>query len=160
MIALLIGFVTALAAAVVSLLVVASVLAPRDLPKQALLRLYPDLLRLMVSLCRDPRVGRRVRWRLFVAVVYDAQPFNLIPDFVPVIGLADNVVVTAWAIRSALRTSGRDVVLSHWHGTAASFVLVCKLCSLNAATDLQADKKTGASREPTARATSSRSVGA
>jgi uncharacterized membrane protein YkvA (DUF1232 family) len=94
------------------------------------LRVYPDLVRLLASLSRDPRVGRAVRWRLLVALAYNAQPFNLIPDFIPVIGFADNVVVTAWAVRSAIRTSGPAVVLSNWSGSQAGFVLVCRLCRM------------------------------
>ena len=50
------------------------------------------MVRLLASLAKDRRVSRAVRWRLLVALVYNAQPINIIPDFVPVIGLADNVV--------------------------------------------------------------------
>ena len=54
----------------------------------------------------------------------------MIPGFVPVIGLADNVMVTAWALRSAIRKSGPDVVSSNWPGSQAGFTLLCRLCQL------------------------------
>lgn len=128
--ALLAGLASALAAAIAALFLAARIAAPRDMPRAALLRLYPDLLRLLVGLARDKRVGTPVRWRLMVALAYNAQPFNLIPDFIPVVGLADNVIITAWAVRSAIRKSGADVVRSHWRGGPASFALVCRLCRL------------------------------
>jgi uncharacterized membrane protein YkvA (DUF1232 family) len=125
-----IGLATSLVAAVAALLIATVVARPRGLSPGELLRVYPDLVRLLASLSRDHRVGRAVRWRLLVALVYNAQPFNLIPDFVPVIGFADNVVVIAWAVRSAIRTSGPAVVLSNWSGSGAGFALVCRLCRM------------------------------
>jgi len=128
--ALLVGLATALAAAVAALIIAAVVAAPRDMPMADLLRVYPDLVRLLAGLSKDRRVARQVRWRLLVALAYNAQPINLIPDFIPVIGLADNIVVTAWAVRSAIRKSGTEVVLSHWQGSPASFGMLCRLCRL------------------------------
>lgn len=130
--ALLVGLATALAAAFIILLVAAAVAAPRDMPATEVLRVYPDVLRLLIRLSRDPRVSRPVRWRLLIAVAYNVQPINLIPDFIPVVGMLDNVVVTAWAVRSAVRRSGPEVVFSLWRGSPAGFALLCRLCRLSA----------------------------
>jgi uncharacterized membrane protein YkvA (DUF1232 family) len=73
--------------------------------------------------------------RLLVALVYNVQPVNVIPDFVPVIGFADNVVVTAWALRSAIRKSGPAVLVGNWSGSRSSFALVCRLCQLRISHD-------------------------
>jgi len=131
-IAALIGLATAVVAAFAALLAAAVFAAPKNARKADLLWLYPDLVRLLVGLSRDRRVAWPVRWRLLVAAAYNVQPINLIPDFVPVVGLADNVVVAAWAVRGAIRRSGPEVVLSHWHGNPASFAVVCRLCRLDA----------------------------
>jgi uncharacterized membrane protein YkvA (DUF1232 family) len=128
-----VGLLTSLVAAAAALLIAAAVARPRGLSPGELLRVYPDSVRLLASLSKDRRVGRAVRWRLLVALVYNIQPINIIPDFVPVIGLADNVVVTAWAVRSAIRKSGPAVVLSNWSGSRAGFTLLCRLCRLNVA---------------------------
>jgi uncharacterized membrane protein YkvA (DUF1232 family) len=136
--ALLVGLASALAAAFVVLLVAAAVAAPRDMPVAEVLRVYPDVLRLLIRLSKDPRVARPVRWRLLVAVVYNVQPINLIPDFIPVVGMLDNVAVTAWAIRSAVRRSGPEVVFSQWRGSPAGFVLLCRLCRLSPRPEPQA----------------------
>ena len=135
MVALAVGLATSLAAAAGALLIAAALARPRGLSACDLLRVYPDLVRLLASLSRDRRVSRAVRWRLLVALVYNAQPFNIIPDFVPVIGLADNVVVTAWAVRSAIRKSGPAVVRSNWSGSRSGFTLLCRLCRLNGAAE-------------------------
>ena len=125
-----IGLAMSLVAAAAALLIAAAFARPRGLSPGELLRVYPGLARLLVSLSRDRRVGRAVRWRLLVALAYNAQPFNVIPDFVPVIGFADNIVVTAWAVRSAIRKAGPAVVLSNWSGSRAGFAVVCRLCRL------------------------------
>jgi uncharacterized membrane protein YkvA (DUF1232 family) len=132
-VALAVGLATSLVAAVAALLIAAALARPRGLSAGDLLRVYPDLVRLLARLSRDKRVGRAVRWRLLVALVYNAQPINLIPDFVPVVGLADNIAVTAWAVRSAIRKSGPAVLLSNWRGSPASLDLLCRLCRLNLA---------------------------
>ena len=62
-----------------------------------------------------------------VTTTLSAQPINLIPDFVPVIGFADNVVVTAWALRSTIRGVGREVVAQHWSGSQAGLAMVLRL---------------------------------
>jgi len=130
MIIMVAGLATSLMVAAAALLITAAVVRPPDLSASGLLRLYPDVVRLLMSLSKDRRVGRAVRWRLLVALAYNAQPVNVIPDFVPVIGLTDNIVVTAWAVRSAVRKSGSAVVLSNWRGSWAGFVLLCRLCRL------------------------------
>jgi uncharacterized membrane protein YkvA (DUF1232 family) len=128
--AALIGLATAIAAAVAALGVAAALMAPRGMSAAELLLVYPQLVRLLVSLSKDKQVARQVRWRLLVALAYNAQPINLIPDFIPVIGLADNVVVIAWAVRSAIRKSGPEVVLRNWSGSPAGLSLLCRLCRI------------------------------
>jgi uncharacterized membrane protein YkvA (DUF1232 family) len=46
----------------------------------------PDLARLVVRLARDPRVPRRAKLSLVLLACYLALPFDLIPDFIPVLG--------------------------------------------------------------------------
>jgi uncharacterized membrane protein YkvA (DUF1232 family) len=103
---------------------------PKGLGWRGLTVFFPNVLRLMRGLYRDPDVPRSVRIRVWIAVVYNIQPINLIPDFVPVIGFADNVVVTAWALRSAVRRAGPDAVARHWPGTPEQFALLLRVARL------------------------------
>jgi uncharacterized membrane protein YkvA (DUF1232 family) len=96
-----------------------------------MVRVFPDALRLAANLYRDPTMPGSVRWRLRVALLYNIQPFNLIPDFIPVIGFADNVVVLAWALRSTVRIAGPDAVGLHWTGSPTSLATLYRVLRLS-----------------------------
>ena len=80
-----------------------------------------------------------VRWRIALALLYNAQPFNLIPDFIPVIGFADNVVVTTWALRGAVRRAGPDSVARHWRGSRTELELLYRVGRLGAPPPVEDD---------------------
>lgn len=65
-------------------------------------------------LARDPRVPRRAKVALLIAGAWVISPIDLIPEFLPVIGPLDDVVVVALALRYAARAVPRDVVLEAW----------------------------------------------
>ena len=100
------------------ILVVALLIArPRGNVITESLRLMPDLLRLVTRLARDKTLPRGVRVRLGLLVAYLAFPLDLIPDVVPVLGYADDVVAVLWALRSVIRVVGEEPVRRHWPGT-------------------------------------------
>lgn len=72
--------------------------------------------RLLKRLLADHRVPRRHKLLLALAVGYLLLPFDLVPDFLPVAGYLDDVVVVALCVRGVLRTAGPDVVAEHWSG--------------------------------------------
>jgi uncharacterized membrane protein YkvA (DUF1232 family) len=130
LLSILIGLVSALAAAWVGLTAVLILARPKGLEWRGLTAFIPNVLRLLRRLYQDSRVPRTVRVRVWIAIAYNIQPFNLIPDFVPVIGFADNVVVTAWALRSAVRKAGIEAVSRHWPGTADQFAVLIRVARL------------------------------
>jgi uncharacterized membrane protein YkvA (DUF1232 family) len=80
-------------------------------------RLLPDVLRLARRLARDPSASRGVRIRLWMLLAYLAFPIDLVPDFVPVIGYADDVVIVAAILRSVVRSAGPAAIRRNWPGT-------------------------------------------
>ena len=90
-------------------------------------RLVPNLARLLVRLSHDRTLPLQVRARIYVAIAYNVQPINLIPDFVPVIGLVDNVLVIVWALRSTVRRAGREAIVRHWPGTPEGLATLFRL---------------------------------
>jgi uncharacterized membrane protein YkvA (DUF1232 family) len=64
----------------------------------------------------NPRVPRRAKWAVAVAAVWVLSPIDLIPEFLPVIGPLDDVVVVALALRYAARRVPRDVLVEAWAG--------------------------------------------
>lgn len=95
-----------------------------------LLRLVPDLVRLVSRLARDPSLPRGVRVRLGALLVYLALPIDLVPDVIPVVGYADDVVVVALALRSVVRRAGVEPVERHWPGTAVGLDAVLRLAGV------------------------------
>lgn len=84
---------------------------------RAVLRLAPDVVRLVRRLVADPSVPRATRWWLGGLLVYLLSPIDLIPDFVPVIGYADDAIVVVVALRFAIRHAGLPAIERHWPGT-------------------------------------------
>lgn len=62
----------------------------------------------------DPRVPRRARIAVGIALIWVLSPIDLIPEFLPVIGPLDDVVVVALALRYAARQVPRSVLLEAW----------------------------------------------
>ena len=90
-------------------------------------RLLPDVVRLASRLARDDGLPRGLRVRLWLLLGYLALPIDLIPDFIPVIGYADDVLLVLWTLRSVLRVAGEDAVQRHWPGTPAGLASVMRL---------------------------------
>ena len=79
----------------------------------------------------DPDIPRGVRIRLALLLVYLALPVDLIPDFVPVIGYADDAIIVALVLRSTMRRAGPDALARHWPGTPEGLNALKRLCRLN-----------------------------
>lgn len=80
-------------------------------------RVLPDVLRLVGRLARDRSLPSTLRWRVWLLVAYLALPFDVVPDFIPVIGYADDVVLVVITMRAVIRRAGPDAVERHWPGT-------------------------------------------
>jgi len=76
----------------------------------------PDCLTTVRRLRRDPRVPRRAKIAVVIAGLWVASPIDLIPEFLPVIGPLDDIVVVALALRYAARRVPRAVLLEAWPG--------------------------------------------
>ncbi len=94
------------------------------------LRLLPHLLVLLRRLAGDRDLPRGVRVRLIGLLAYLALPVDLMPDFIPVVGYADDVVVVALVLRSVVRRAGFDAVERHWPGNPAGLDVVRRLAGM------------------------------
>jgi uncharacterized membrane protein YkvA (DUF1232 family) len=65
---------------------------------------------------RDPRVPRSAKAAILIAMIWVISPIDLIPEFLPVIGPLDDVVVVVLALRYAARRVPRHVLLEAWPG--------------------------------------------
>jgi uncharacterized membrane protein YkvA (DUF1232 family) len=94
------------------------------------LRVLPDVLRLVRRLAADKSLPRGVRVRLWLLLVYLAIPIDLIPDFIPVLGYADDAIIVTAVLRGVVRRAGLDAVRAHWPGTEDGFAVVVRLAGL------------------------------
>ena len=90
---------------------------PEDLDMRQALRLLPDTLRLLRRMASDSTVPHTSRWLLWALLGYLAMPVDLVPDFVPVIGYADDIIVVIGVLRFVIRRTGTERVRHHWPGT-------------------------------------------
>jgi uncharacterized membrane protein YkvA (DUF1232 family) len=96
---------------------------------RALLMLVPDCLVLLRRLTADPRTPRRSRLLLVALVAYLAMPFDVIPDFIPILGQLDDAILIALTLRMVLRVSGPDRIREHWPGPPSALVGILRLAS-------------------------------
>jgi uncharacterized membrane protein YkvA (DUF1232 family) len=112
-------------------LYVALVLALRALGRKTEARAWagfvPDCAVLFTRLARDARLPRRQRFLLVALVAYLSLPFDLIPDFIPVLGALDDAILVALVLRTVLRGAGAEIVREHWPGPQRSLDLVLRL---------------------------------
>jgi uncharacterized membrane protein YkvA (DUF1232 family) len=103
------------------------VLAGRRTAARALGGFIPDCVILLRRLLGDERVPRSRRFVLVALVAYLVMPFDLVPDFIPVAGQLDDVIIAAVALRYALRSGGPQLLKEHWPGPAESLNAVMRV---------------------------------
>ena len=111
----------------VVLLVVLWRTMPEETTLRSTLRLIPDVVRLVRRLATDRALGGGVRWRLWLLLAYLAMPLDLVPDFIPVIGYADDAIVIALTLRSVVRHAGAEALERHWSGAPEGLAAVLRL---------------------------------
>jgi uncharacterized membrane protein YkvA (DUF1232 family) len=112
-----IGIVAAFAALWLILVFALIAARPKGLRASDAARLMPDLVFLVRDLARDRSIPRRVRARIWILLAWMASPIDAIPDVIPVIGMADDVILAYFVLRSVARVAGIDVLEQHWRGT-------------------------------------------
>ena len=100
------------------------ILRPRDARLADLIRIVPDVLRLARSLIGDRSVPLGVRAALVGMVAWVVNPIDLIPEFIPVLGPLDDVVVAVLVLRYVRRRLGDDQLSRRWPGRPQGYVLL------------------------------------
>lgn len=93
-------------------------------------RLLPDVVRLVTRLACDRGVPLSVRLRLWALLAYLAMPIDLVPDFIPVLGYADDAIVVALVLRSVARRAGKAKLAEHLPGTTEGLAAVERLARI------------------------------
>jgi uncharacterized membrane protein YkvA (DUF1232 family) len=109
------------------LLVLFWALRPKGVSVRELLGLIPDVLRLLRSVIGDRSAPPDVRLVLVGLVAWILSPIDLIPEFIPVLGPIDDVVVAIVAMRYVRRRVGIEDLRRRWTGTDDGFALLVRV---------------------------------
>ncbi|MEE8549676.1 MAG: DUF1232 domain-containing protein [Gemmatimonadota bacterium] len=91
-----------------------------------LLRNLPHFLRLLVGLLGDARVSRGDKALLTAAIVYTITPLDLLPDFIPLVGLLDDLYFVALAVDRLVKHTDPQVLRAHWDGPEETLESLCQ----------------------------------
>ncbi len=94
-------------------------------------RLLPDTLRLVRRLAVDRTIPRRTRGLIWALLIYLASPIDLVPDFLPIIGYADDAIVTSFVLRHVIARAGVSKLDEHWPGTRDGLSALLRLLRLD-----------------------------
>jgi uncharacterized membrane protein YkvA (DUF1232 family) len=94
---------------------------------RALAGFVPDCVVLLTRLLRDPRVPRRSKVLVAALLPYLALPFDLIPDFIPVVGQLDDAILVALVLRRVVLRTDPELLRELWPGPEASLQIVLRL---------------------------------
>jgi uncharacterized membrane protein YkvA (DUF1232 family) len=112
------------------LVVLALVVAGRRTDARALAGFVPDCVILFSRLLRDPRVPRRSKILVAALIPYLALPIDLIPDFIPVAGQADDAILVALVLRILVKRTDAVVLRELWPGPDRSLAAVLRLAGV------------------------------
>ena len=118
------AIIAGLVAAWLALLLLLWLIRPRDVGARELARLVPDILRLVRDLVTDPTAPRGVRAALVILLAWLISPIDLIPEFIPVLGPLDDVIVAIVILRYVRRRLGDVELRRRWRGTDDGWALV------------------------------------
>jgi len=88
--------------------------SPAGQKRESVLSLIPRLAKFLYHLARDPRVPWTVKAALVGLAAYLACPLDIIPDWIPVLGYLDDVLIVGFAVGYVLRKVPLDLVREHW----------------------------------------------
>jgi uncharacterized membrane protein YkvA (DUF1232 family) len=119
--------VLGLVAAWLALLLLLWLIRPRGVGARELARLVPDILRLVRDLLMDRSTPRSVRVALGILLVWLISPIDLVPEFIPVLGPLDDVIVAVVILRFVRRRLGEAEMRRRWRGSDEGWQVVERL---------------------------------
>ena len=82
----------------------------------AVTTVVPNPIKLVARLLKGPRVPLRAKLTLGAVGLYVVSPVDLLPEFLPVVGWADDILMVMYALDNLISRAGPEVVAEHWDG--------------------------------------------
>ena len=115
-----------------ALLVVFWLVRPKDVSARELIRVVPDVVRLIRTVITDRTAPIDVRVVLVGLLIWIVSPIDLIPEFIPGLGPLDDVIVAIVAMRYTRRRMGLAALRSRWRGSDDGFALLVRVIGTSA----------------------------
>ncbi len=122
-----VGIVAAVVALWIACIVLFWFARPRGVPAREILGTVPDVLRLLRGLITDSTVPLDVRLVLVALAAWIVSPIDLIPEFIPVLGPLDDIVVAVVALRYVRRRVGAESLRARWPGSPEGWAVLAKV---------------------------------
>ncbi len=83
---------------------------------KGIIGMIPKFLGLIVNLLRDPRVSTMDKAILGATIAYVLNPADIVPDWIPFLGMVDDVYLVVLALLRLMLRTDEKVLLENWHG--------------------------------------------
>ncbi len=93
--------------------------------------LLPDFFMLLVRLSFDKRVSVTTKGYILATIAYVMLPIDLIPDFIPVIGYVDDLVLVVYSLNHILNNVNPEILLDNWSGSEDLLDLLKKITAMS-----------------------------
>ena len=94
------------------------------MPLREAIAVVPDVARLVRALLADPATPLGARVALLSLIAWLANPIDVVPEFVPVLGPLDDIVVAVLVLRYVRRRIGADEFRRRWPGSKDGYALL------------------------------------
>ncbi|MBM4403801.1 MAG: DUF1232 domain-containing protein [Candidatus Cloacimonetes bacterium] len=94
------------------------------------LLLLPDFFVLLCRLAMDDRVPRKTKILCGGIIAYIIMPIDLIPDFIPIIGMMDDLVMAVLGLNMVLNQIDKNILLENWSGEEDLLTMLQKITAM------------------------------
>ncbi len=92
--------------------------------------LLPDFFMLLCRLMVEKRVDNKTKTFILGVIAYVIMPIDIIPDFIPVIGFVDDLIIVAYALDQILKYTDEQVILDNWSGKTDLIITIKKILAV------------------------------
>ncbi len=87
-----------------------------------------ELINFVKAVAEDERIPPRDKKVVLVLLALIISPIDLIPDWIPIIGLMDDVVILAIVLDYFFNVLDQDIILTHFPWSMKKYAMVRRVC--------------------------------
>ena len=94
------------------------------------MKFLTDLRDFIKNVASDQRIPERDKKMILAMLALILSPFDLIPDFIPIFGVLDDIIILSLVLDYFFKVLDQNVLLSHYPWGMKSFVRLKKFAAL------------------------------